>query len=135
MKNTTIIRRIDDLGRFVLPIDVRKKLNIMPGDTLEMTVYNDGIQIKKSTSLQNLIWLAKIIIKNLFEIYKMETALEDENNILLTTKKTKKEEYKRPIVFDNHKVGNFIVYDYHEEDKNIVDFVVLFFNKYLEEQR
>ena len=69
MENTTIIRRIDDLGRFVLPIDVRKKLNIMPGDTLEMTVYNDGIQIKKSTSLQNLIWLAKIIIKSLFEIY------------------------------------------------------------------
>ena len=28
MDNTTIIRKIDDLGRFVLPIDVRKKLNI-----------------------------------------------------------------------------------------------------------
>lgn len=134
MENTTIIRKIDDLGRFVLPIDVRKKLNIMPGDALEMTVNRDNIQIKKAASLQNLVWLAKIIIKNLFEIYKLETSIEDETGVLITTKKEKNKEYKIPIVFNNHKLGNLIVYDYQEEDKKIIDFVVLIFNKYLEEQ-
>jgi len=134
MANTTLIRKIDDLGRLVLPIDVRKKMNIMAGDSLEMIVHKDILEIKKSATLQNLVWLAKIIIKNLFEIYKIESALEDENNIVITTKKNKEKEYKRAIIFDNRKLGNFIVYDYQEEDKKIVDFVVLIFNKYLEKQ-
>lgn len=134
MGNPTLIRKIDDLGRLVLPIDVRKKLNIMPGDSLEMTVNEDNIQIKKSANLQNLIWLARIIVKNLFEIYNIESALEDDLHILVTTKKKKKKIYKRPIVFDNKRLGNFIIYDYQDKDKKIVDFVVLIFNKYLEEQ-
>lgn len=134
MENTTIIRKIDDLGRFVLPIDVRKKLNIMPGDALEMTVNRDNIQIKKAASLQNLVWLAKIIIKNLFEIYKLESALEANGQILVTSKKNKKEEYYIPIIYENKEIGNYIVYDYQDSDKRLVDFVVLIFEKYLEEQ-
>lgn len=134
MNNSIIIRRIDDLGRIVLPIDVRKSLNIMSGDNLEMIVNKDSILIKKANSLQNLIWIAKIIINNLFKIYKLETALEDQNKILITTQKNKKEEYKIPIIFNNDNLGNFIIYDYKEDNKEIIDFVVLIFNKYLEEQ-
>ena len=40
MKNTGISRRIDDLGRIVIPREVRNALHIRDGDALEM--YIDG---------------------------------------------------------------------------------------------
>ena len=134
MENTTIVRKIDDLGRFVLPIDVRRKMNIMPGDTLEMSLSNDIIKIKKYASIQNVVWLAKMVIKSLFDVYDIEASLEDENKILINNNKNKDNGYKVPIILDNHQIGNFVVYNYKEEDKKIIDFVVLIFNKYLEEQ-
>ena len=41
MKATGIIRRIDDLGRVVIPRDLRKKLGIKEGEPLE--IYTDTI--------------------------------------------------------------------------------------------
>lgn len=37
-----IVRRIDDLGRVVIPKEIRRKLNIHEGDPLEVTYTNDG---------------------------------------------------------------------------------------------
>ena len=42
MKATGIVRRIDDLGRVVIPREVRKNLNIREGDPLEIFTTNDG---------------------------------------------------------------------------------------------
>ena len=42
MKSTGIIRRIDDLGRIVIPKEIRRTLNIKEGDPLEYTIA-DGI--------------------------------------------------------------------------------------------
>lgn len=134
MDNSTVIRKIDDLGRFVVPIDVRKKLNIMPGDWLEMQVNKDNIQIKKASSIQNLVWLANIIIKKLYEIYNISTALEDNAEIIVSTKQENIDEYKFPIMLGSNELGNFVVYDYKDSYKKIVEFVVSIFQKYLEEQ-
>ena len=42
MKATGIVRRIDDLGRVVIPRELRKTLNIREGDPLELFITNDG---------------------------------------------------------------------------------------------
>ena len=42
MKATGIVRRIDDLGRVVIPREIRKNLNIREGDPLELFTTNDG---------------------------------------------------------------------------------------------
>ena len=42
MKATGIVRRIDDLGRVVIPREIRKTLNIREGDPLELYTTNDG---------------------------------------------------------------------------------------------
>ena len=47
MKNTGIVRKIDDLGRIVIPIDIRKNLRIREGDSLEVFVDNDCVCFKK----------------------------------------------------------------------------------------
>lgn len=43
MKSTGIVRRVDELGRVVLPKELRKVLNINEKDPLE--IYTDGEQI------------------------------------------------------------------------------------------
>ena len=40
---TGIIRRIDDLGRIVIPKEIRRKLNIQEGDPLELSL--DGNKV------------------------------------------------------------------------------------------
>ena len=43
MKCTGIIRRIDDLGRVVIPKEIRRTLNLKEGDPLELYVTNDMV--------------------------------------------------------------------------------------------
>lgn len=47
MKSTGIVRRVDELGRIVLPIELRRTLNISEKDSLEIYVDDDSIILKK----------------------------------------------------------------------------------------
>lgn len=47
MKSTGIIRRIDDLGRVVIPKEIRKRLNIRENDALELFVENNRLVFEK----------------------------------------------------------------------------------------
>ena len=46
MKETGIIRRIDDLGRIVIPKEIRRTLRLHEGDPLELFLYEDGLVFK-----------------------------------------------------------------------------------------
>lgn len=47
MKSTGIIRKVDELGRIVLPIELRRTLDIAERDSLEIFVSDDTITLKK----------------------------------------------------------------------------------------
>ena len=47
MKSTGIIRKIDELGRFVIPMEMRNKLDISSNDSLEIYVEETTIMLKK----------------------------------------------------------------------------------------
>ncbi len=47
MENTGITRRIDDLGRIVIPKEIRKNLRIKDNDELEISILNDKILLSK----------------------------------------------------------------------------------------
>ena len=47
MKATGIVRRIDELGRIVLPIELRRTLGIDNGDPVEIFVEEDQVVLKK----------------------------------------------------------------------------------------
>ena len=51
MKATGIVRRIDDLGRVVIPKEIRRTMRIREGDPLEIFTNNDGGVIFKKYSL------------------------------------------------------------------------------------
>ncbi|MCX7615365.1 MAG: AbrB/MazE/SpoVT family DNA-binding domain-containing protein [Clostridiales bacterium] len=47
MKSTGIVRKVDELGRIVLPIELRRTLDIEVKDALEIYVEGDAIMLKK----------------------------------------------------------------------------------------
>lgn len=47
MKSTGIVRKVDELGRVVLPIELRRTLNIMEKDALEIYVDGESVILKK----------------------------------------------------------------------------------------
>lgn len=47
MKSTGIVRKVDELGRVVIPIELRRTMNIKEGDPLEIFTEEDRIIFKK----------------------------------------------------------------------------------------
>lgn len=47
MKSTGIIRRVDELGRVVIPIEIRNQFNIVEKDPIEIYVDNSSIVLTK----------------------------------------------------------------------------------------
>ncbi len=47
MKSTGIVRKVDELGRIVLPIELRRTLGIAEKDSLEIYVDDDSIILRK----------------------------------------------------------------------------------------
>ena len=51
MKSTGVVRKLDDLGRITLPIELRRNLNIGEHDPLEIFVDDDRIILRKYEAL------------------------------------------------------------------------------------
>lgn len=47
MKSTGIVRKVDELGRTVIPIELRRTLGIKEGDSLEIYMDQDKVILKK----------------------------------------------------------------------------------------
>lgn len=65
MNNLSFIKRIDDLGRIVIPKDIRRKLKIDENENMEISVINDEIILKKHSLLndkeKNIINIGNVI--------------------------------------------------------------------------
>ena len=53
MKTTGVIRRIDELGRIVIPKEIRKNLRIKNGESLEIYLENDSIILKNYSHIES----------------------------------------------------------------------------------
>ena len=100
MKSTGVIRRIDELGRIVIPKEIRRNLGIRDGENVEIFTESDSIILKKYNRITSTSELAKNlaeIINNEFA-YKMIVtdrekviAVSGLNNELLNKKLTKEQ--------------------------------------------
>ena len=102
MKALGVMRRIDDLGRVVIPKEIRRSLKIREGDALELYVDNDMVCLRKVEMEKNFIEEVKKINYDIAELLyswdnreelaeisqSFETILEQLNKI-----KNKREEY------------------------------------------
>ena len=61
VKDTGVIRKIDDLGRIVIPKEIRRSLGIRDGENLEIFISDKGICLQKHSRLVNYQELAIIL--------------------------------------------------------------------------
>lgn len=78
MKATGIIRRIDDLGRIVIPKEIRRGSFIRNGDPLEIYTGNEGeIILKKYSLLQNIETWAEACVNALYKTIRQPVIIFD----------------------------------------------------------
>jgi AbrB family transcriptional regulator (stage V sporulation protein T) len=98
MKATGIVRRIDDLGRVVIPKEIRRTLRIREGDPLEIFVDRDGeVILKKYSPIGELGDFAKEYAESLFESTGHITMISDRDNIIAVSGASKKDYMDKQI--------------------------------------
>ena len=92
MKATGIVRRIDDLGRVVIPKEIRRTLRIREGDPLEIFTDREGeIILKKYSPIGELGTLAKIYAESLSQTLGCTVCITDMDQIVAASGSGKKE--------------------------------------------
>lgn len=90
MKATGIIRKVDELGRIVLPKDIRRSLNLKVGTPLEIYINGTSLILRQYSQLQNLQEQANDIAECLHKNLECDTVVSDLNNVIACYGKNKK---------------------------------------------
>ena len=83
MKATGIVRRIDDLGRIVIPKEIRRTLRIREGDPLEIYTEKDGeVIFKKYSPMGDLDAFAGEICESLYKTTGLTSLICDRDTVI-----------------------------------------------------
>ena len=92
MKATGIVRRIDDLGRVVVPKEIRRTLRIREGDPMEIFTNRDGeIILKKYSPIGEIDSFAKQYAESLAQVSGYKILISDRDQIIAVAGGAKKE--------------------------------------------
>ena len=98
MRATGIVRRIDDLGRVVIPKEIRKTLRIREGDPLEIFTAKDGeVILKKYSPIGELNEFSQEYAETLGETLGHGVIVTDLDSIIAVSKLPKKDYKEKSI--------------------------------------
>jgi len=121
MKATGIVRRIDDLGRVVIPKEIRRTMRIREGDPLEIFTESDGTVIfKKYSPIGELGEFATQYAETLAKTSGLPLVISDKDAIIAVSGVSKKELADKKISTDLEKVmSDKTVFMANTSDKSI----------------
>lgn len=82
MKATGVVRRIDDLGRIVIPKEIRRTLRIRDGEPLEIFVDKEIIGLKKYSPMEDLKELASSFVDTISPLIQSNILITDRDQIV-----------------------------------------------------
>jgi AbrB family transcriptional regulator (stage V sporulation protein T) len=92
MKATGIVRRIDDLGRVVIPKEIRRTMRIREGDPLEIYTDREGeVIFKKYSPIGELNSFAQEYAETLYKTCNLEVIICDRDAVIAVAGVSKKE--------------------------------------------
>ena len=98
MKATGIVRRIDDLGRVVIPKEIRRTLRIREGDPLEIYTDSNGeVIFKKYSPVGEMSTFAAQYAEVLSRVSNLPTLISDRDHIIAAAGVPKREYLERRI--------------------------------------
>ena len=83
MKTTGMVRRIDDLGRIVIPKEIRKQLMLKEGESVSFAVEHNHIILTKFSMLYKLSPTIQILLERLYSKYHNTFLLCDKRCIVV----------------------------------------------------
>ena len=86
MKATGVVRRIDDLGRVVIPKEIRKTLKIKENEQVEINVLDDSIVLNKYSDIHEYDKSINNLIDIIKSVYDRDIIITNLDKIVLTTK-------------------------------------------------
>lgn len=90
MKTTGVIRRIDELGRIVIPKEIRKNLRIKNGDSLEIFLESDSIILKKYSQIESIENISINYVEAFNQIIKHNIIVTDRDKVVAVSGPLKK---------------------------------------------
>ena len=105
MKATGIVRRIDDLGRVVIPKEIRRTMRIREGDPLEIYTDREGeVIFKKYSPIGELAAFAAQYAETLHKICDLNVVICDRDAVIATAGVPKREYLDRPVTEEMEKI-------------------------------
>ena len=83
MDNINFVKNIDNLGRVVIPMDIRRKLNISTGDAISISIIDNNIMLSKYSSLENNNKIIDII-KSFVEEFNLKVVYMNKDRVLFS---------------------------------------------------
>lgn len=98
MKATGIVRRIDDLGRVVIPKEIRRTMRIRDGDPLEIYTDKDGgVIFRKYSLMGGLTDFAAQLCETLYKSAGVPAVITDRDNLIAVAGAPRKELLDRRV--------------------------------------
>ncbi len=92
MKATGVVRRVDDLGRIVIPKEIRRTMRMREGDPLEIFIMGTGeVVLKKYSMMQDLTNISQSFADTLFKVSGINCVITDQDKIISATGNRKKD--------------------------------------------
>lgn len=82
MKSTGVVRRVDDLGRIVIPKEIRRTLRIRDGESLEIFVDREMIALKKFSKMNDIEELSKQIVDIMYNAIEKNVFITDRDKFI-----------------------------------------------------
>ncbi len=121
MKATGIVRRIDDLGRIVIPKEIRRTMRIREGDPLEIYTESDGTVIfKKYSPIGELSEFASQYAESLAKTTGLGCCISDKDTIIAVSGVPKKELADKKLSSEAEKImQDKVVFISSKENKEV----------------
>lgn len=85
MKSTGVIRRIDELGRIVIPKEIRRNLGIRDGENVEIFTENDCIVLKKYNRMVSSLDLAKSLSEIIYNDFNYKIIITNNEYVIASS--------------------------------------------------
>ncbi len=120
MKATGIVRRIDDLGRVVIPKEIRRTMRIREGDPLEIYTEKDGeVIFKKYSPIGELGDFAADYVETLAKASGHGACITDRDNVIAVSGVPKKDLIEKRVSPDLDKVMSDKIFVNYQSGKPV----------------
>ena len=121
MKATGIVRRIDDLGRVVIPKEIRRTMRIREGDPLEIFTDREGeVIFKKYSPIGEMNSFAQQYAETLHKTCGLSVIITDRDGVIASAGVPKKEYFEKRLSADLDKLTeNRSSYRYKSGDRRL----------------